>query len=447
MATLYGRSTDGSDADGGTTWALAKATVSGLSAIDAAGDTCWLSQVHNESVASSSNAWAGTNANPTKVLCGNDATQPPTVPTTGAVVTVSGTTFTWTGAATAYGIQFTFSSASSWAAIFNGLTAFAQVFDTCKFFYTGNAAGSTLGFGSGTAAGQSRTELLNCQFKLANAGQRINADRDIFIRGGSWASGGTNPTGVFTLGSTGRPTTLVVEGFDFSNLGTTVNLIQAITEGSCKAIFRYVKVPASWTGSLVASGAIKLGNRIEMHNFDSGDTNYKLWIEDYAGTIRDETTIVRTGGASDGTTQMTWKMTTSANAGYPVTKLESPERAIWKEVVGSAITCTVQVVHDSQGAGSGSKVQDDEWWLEVQSLNTSGVPLSSFTIDAKASVVAAAANQTDSTDTWVTTGLTTPVKQALSVTFTPQEKGYLLWKVCGAKASKTVYADAKMTVT
>lgn len=37
MADLYVRSTDGSDTDNGTTWALAKAGLSGAAGIDAVG--------------------------------------------------------------------------------------------------------------------------------------------------------------------------------------------------------------------------------------------------------------------------------------------------------------------------------------------------------------------------------------------------------------------------
>jgi len=37
MTQLYVRSTDGSDSDNGTTWALAKATATGAAAIEAAG--------------------------------------------------------------------------------------------------------------------------------------------------------------------------------------------------------------------------------------------------------------------------------------------------------------------------------------------------------------------------------------------------------------------------
>ena len=184
-----------------------------------------------------------------------------------------------------------------------------------------------------------------------------------------------------------------------------------------------------------------------MHNCDSGDTNYRLWAENYKGSIKSETTIVRTSGSSDGTTSLAWKMSTSANAEYPTIVLYSPERAIWNETTGSAKTLTVEIVHDSQGAGSGSKFQDDEIWLEVMYLGTSGFPLGTWITDAKADVLATAANQADSSVTWTTTGLATPVKQALSVTFTPQEKGHFIYRIAMAKASKTCYVDPMATVT
>jgi len=178
-----------------------------------------------------------------------------------------------------------------------------------------------------------------------------------------------------------------------------------------------------------------------MHNCDNADTNYRLWVEDYAGSIKSETTIVRSGGASDGTTSLSWKMASSANAEYPVVVLESPEIVQWNDTTGSAITVTVEVITDNV------TLKDDECWLEVQYLGTSGYPLSVFINDCKANVLAGNNPQDTSTETWTTTGLTTPTKQKLSVTFTPQEKGFLHAVVKLAKASTTVYVDPLLVVT
>ena len=175
-----------------------------------------------------------------------------------------------------------------------------------------------------------------------------------------------------------------------------------------------------------------------------------MWVEDYAGNVKDESTIVKTGGASDdGSATISWKMTSVANTEYPIHVLRSPEIWVPNIATGSAKTLTVEFVHDTnvaagQGAGASFAFQDDEVWLEVSYQGTSGFPLAVLASDAKANVLATAADQTSSSATWTPTGL---VKQSLSVTFTPQEKGVFIARICVGKASKTIYVDPLVTVS
>ena len=90
---------------------------------------------------------------------------------------------------------------------------------------------------------------------------------------------------------------------------------------------------------------------------------------------------------------------------------------------------------------------DQQIWLEVQYLGTSGFPLGAFIDDAAADYLAVASNQTASSVAWTTTGLTNPNKQKLSVTFTPQEKGFIHAVVKVAMASKTVFICPKLEIT
>lgn len=449
MANRYVRSTDGSDADNGSTWALADATGAGSFAGDAAGDTTWLSQSHAESTAGAVTfACAGTNGTPSRLLCGNDAAEPPTALATTATVTVStNAAMSINGSLYCYGVTFI----SNGMITLNGAaTNNYQVFENCSFQLT--QAGSAGVFNSAAANNNGyRTELINCTFKPSNAGNIHVIAADTVIRGGSFLSGSAALTSVFRPQQDRTHCSLDCSGFDFSNLGSTVNLFYGTGIASGKFVVRDCKLPASWTGLLVASGLVGSGERFEMHNCDSGDTQYRLWVEDYAGSTKSETTIIRTGGASDGTTGLAWKMVSSANAEYPLIKLESPEIMQWNTTL-SSITATVEIVHDTnvaggQGAGTGSRFQDDEVWLEVMYLGTSGYPLGTWTRDCKADVLATAADQADSTEAWTTTGLTTPQKQKLSVTFTPAEIGYIVARVVVAKASKTIYVCPKMTVS
>jgi hypothetical protein len=180
----------------------------------------------------------------------------------------------------------------------------------------------------------------------------------------------------------------------------------------------------------------------ELFNSDSTDTNYRLEKKTQFGTITHETTIVGGAGATDGTTAISWKMVSNADAEWNHQTLDSPEIVRWNETTGSAITVTVDILHDSA-----TNLTDKGIWLGVQYLGTSGFPLGSFVSDAAANYLASAADQASSSATWTTTGMSNPNKQKLSVTFTPQEKGFIHGVVKMALASKTAYVDPVLQVS
>jgi hypothetical protein len=213
------------------------------------------------------------------------------------------------------------------------------------------------------------------------------------------------------------------------------------TSGNARLLVRNCKLPASWSGS-IGFGTPGPGSVFELYNCDSADTNYRLEKKTEFGTITHETTVVKTGGASDGTTTLSWKMVSNADAEWNHQTLDSPEIVKWNETTGSSVTVTVDIIHDSV-----TNITDQQIWLEVQYLGTSGRPLSLFVDDAAADYITAAADQTDSSSTWTTTGLTNPNTQKLNVTFTPQEKGFIHAVVKLAVASKTVYIDPELVVT
>ena len=82
-----------------------------------------------------------------------------------------------------------------------------------------------------------------------------------------------------------------------------------------------------------------------------------------------------------------------------------------------------------------------EIWVEVEYRDTSGSRRSVEITDHRATLLTTAADQTTSSATWTTTGLTNPNKQKLAVTFTPQVAGYSVARIVLAKPSKTVYVD------
>lgn len=438
MTTLYLRSTDGSDSDGGTTWALAKATLGGIAAIDGAGDTIYLSQVHSESTGTAfTYTGAGTLASPQKLLCGNDAAEPPTALATGAVVacTAASGTNALNGSFYAYGITWRYASTLQLGA---GATNCFQHFDNCTFDCTG--VGSSGHFDAAQDNDAVHILMSNCNFKFTNAANYIQLGQHFEIRGGTVLSGTATPNPLFKMPADRTLTRAVIEGVDFSNFASTLVLCSGAGVPAARVVIRNCKLPASWTGTLT-SAAPPLSQRFEMYNCASSNINYALWIEDYAGTIKHETTIVKTSGATDGTTPLAWKMTSTANAKYPSIPLVSGEIVKWNDTTGSALTATIDIIHDSL-----TNLTESEVWIEVQYQGSSGGPVSTLITDAPAGVLTAATDQTASTATWTTTGLTNPNKQKLSVTFTPQAKGFITAKVMLAKSSKTIYVDPLLQV-
>lgn len=442
MANRYVRSTDGSDADNGSTWALADATLTGSAAGDSAGDVVYVSDNHSESTASAlSFAWAGTATSPTRVLCGDDAAEPPTALATTAIVAATGAnsiTFITSAVGYVYYYGLTFRAGSGASSSSGFLSGGVCVWEGCGIEIVTTAASQYTNLASGSSA---FGRAVNCAFKFAAAtqGLAVSSGGNLSIIDGSIASGGTSPTS-FLIGAAANGAKVQVSGFDFSNADAAINMSdQAGTNITVK--FIDCKLPASWSGSL-HSGTPAVGAVFEMFNCDSGDTNYRYRRATQCGTMQEETTIIRTGGASDGTTGLSYKMVSNANAEYPMLTLDSPEIVRWNDTTGSSITATIEFVHDSATA-----LKDDEVWMEVRYLGTSGTPLALFVNDCKADVLAAAADQTDSSETWTTTGMANPNTRKMSVSFTPNERGFIHAVVKLAKASTTVYFCPRVDLT
>ncbi len=441
MADIYVRSTDGDNADDGSTWALAKADLTGAAAIDSNGDTIWVSDAHAESTASSiSFSWAtGTILAYTRILCGDDAAEPPTsLATTGTVTTTGTSNITIQGSGSyvyVYGLSFHCGTGAGSPILTLSAASGLAVYEDCNFII--NATGSSSEIDIRTLNGV--TVLKNCGFRFGAAGQGIEIADEVYIYGGSILSGGTSPTNFIRTAD--NNTTLRMEGFDFSNASSGLQIANQGTTENLKVQLVNCKMPSSWTGTLNGQTSDH-GTEFSLYNSDSTDTNYRLIVENQIGDIEHETTLVKDSGASDGTTQISWKMTGNTAPLWNHQTLESPEIVKWNGIVGSAITVTVDILHDSV-----TNLQDDEIWLEVQYLGTSGFPLSLFIDDAAADYLATPADQATSSATWTTTGMTNPNEQQLSVTFTPQEKGFIHAKVHLALASKTVYVDPELQVS
>lgn len=448
MADKYLRSTTGSDANDGNSWATAWATLKFAMETAAAGDTIFVSQAHAETpaVTVTTITGLGTVVSPQRILCVNDSTG---ALTTGATITTTGgNDVTFAGSFYMEGLAFNTGSGTSdgftgWAF---GTAACVQVLKNCALRLGGNNASCRITIGPTTSGSNLGREVrfVDCVYRFVNSGQGFAIRAPFYVDGGSIESGSTALSGSgLCAGFERTPAIVVFRGVDLTNLGNSGNLAGPGSVGNPPCVdIRFIncKMPASWAGGAF-SGTPQVGSRLIAANCDGGDTNYRIVVQDYTGTLTSETTVVRTGGASDGATPISWRMTPDSSVNFPLEVLRSLDITAWNETTGTPRTATVEIITD------GVTLNDDEAWLEIMHLGTSGFPLGSIISDCKANVLATAAAQTSSTAAWTTTGLASPVKQRLSVTFTPQEKGLIVARVCLARPSTTVFVCPKLTIT
>ncbi len=437
MANGYVRSTDGANADDGLTWANADLDLAGATAADAAGDTTYVSQVHAESTTGAIViASAGTLTNPNKILCASDATgEPPTTSaTTGTVTSTSNITIT--GCVYIKGLTFNVGSGSSATASFlaAGSTTNNQFYENVdvKLLTTGFSA---VQFGDDVRSDSVRVGVKNFRVRFGSTAHRVKLECSFKWDGGAVITGGFTPTSIFNFGARGMGD-MQISNVDFSVLGAAVHIFERASGNAFLVKIRNCTLPTSWTGSLWNAAPQYPGHRAEMANCYSGSFKYRVWLWDYMGQARDNTVVVRTGGASDDAVPFSVKLTTTADAKYPLFGFDGGDIIYFADTT-SAVTLKVFIVHDSQGAGSGGALRTDEIGVKV---NFPGGYTDTFKVDP----IATGTDYTTSSETWTTTGLTTPVKQEISVTFTPTSKGVVRLTPVLFGASKTVYYCPKV---
>jgi hypothetical protein len=442
MTLRYVRSGAGGAATGAD-WANAYLTLAAAMTASAAGDTIYVSEDHAESSASAQTmASPGTAAAPVLVTCVNHSGSVPPVSadlrTTATVSTTGGNAIGFTGDFCEYeGITFTSGNTSTNAtmSILTNAVNKSIRFKNCAL-RLGNTNSSSFIQMSSSSAGGSSIELDNTTVQFGNASQSINLVGDLIWKNTPSAiTGATLPTTLFTF-SNARGASADLRGVDVSALGSGKTIFGAISGLiALQASMIDCKIDSAVT--LCGTPLGKGSGGLDYTRVDSGGTNYKHGRIRFAGTQTEEATIVRTGGASDGTTTISWKIVTTANCNQYV-PYESLPIAIWNDTVGSSVTATVQGIW-----GGGAVPNNDDIWGEVEYLGASGSPLASFVNNGKADSLASNAGLSAGSGTWG--GSTT--KFQLAVTFTPQQKGWIFFRVRAAKASSTFYIDPKITLT
>ncbi len=404
----------------------------------AGGDRVFVSSDHAETQAATLTITSPSSTgatNPCTVISVSRAgSVPPVVAdiTNGASVTTTGTnTMTISGDAYYQGVTFSCATGSSGALLtLGGASVFKQFYKNCGFVIGQTASGSWMTIG---ATGGGRFVWDNCTANFAAVGQGFNISSQSLFEWKNTASPlpGSVPTTLFA--SSGQQG-MLIRGVDLSALGSG-KTICAGTSSMARCVFENCKLGASVTVSTMPSTTYN--NTCDLINCDSGATGYRNEWYRREGTVTTETTITRTGGASDGIQAVSWKTVSNSNATvYQV--LELAPISQWNILTGTSHTATIEIV-------SSASLNNDDIWLELEYLGSSSSPISSGGNSTVATRLTANAAVTTSTAAW-NSSPATPVYQKLQVTFTPQLAGLVIARVKLAKPSTTVYVDPLITI-
>jgi hypothetical protein len=293
-----------------------------------------------------------------------------------------------------------------------------------------------LGASGGLYVGFKNTDIIFSGASGAN--QFIRSGNDIFEwRGGTLTHTEASPVALFDQSNFLSET--LISGVDLSDITSAIFDLNDLAE-------QRAKVHHCLLNSSVAITTGTINNRstqILVSGCDdtTGNNLYRLDYTDFWGSTVHDDAIYRNDGASDGTTNISWKMVSTANAREFSEPTKSSDIIARVDSTGEK-TFTVHVNWDDA-----TDLDDDEIWLEIEFLEASADTDSAFADDRMADITATPAAQATSTEAWTGTGgFTNENKQQLDVTVTVNRVGPVIARVCLAKPSTTVYVDPKLEI-
>ena len=343
-----------------------------------------------------------------------------------------------------YGVSFSAANFDQWQ---NSASSDGRViFRECTFTKTGGGAAFT-------AAGDFHWTFYDTTFNVNGTGGLFDLDREGHIIMHCCTATGTAAQNITTFNSDGVATLhLEWDSCDFSGLASATNdLINITAEANVQGRIYNCRLPTGMDIIDRTTGNPGFALDLECIFTDDGSTtDPRVNIQQHTsfGLTETDTTRVRTGGASDGTTDFSWRMTLDANA-TPIPAVfghRSPSMSIYVEG-GTATTITVNVAHDGIGDGTAGDLTDQEFWISGDRPD-SATP--SFAAGGLISTVSTgtATDLANNAAVWSGTGVGTT--QEASITFTPAESGYVNLRAYFAPVDQTgvsVNIDPLIVVT
>lgn len=224
-------------------------------------------------------------------------------------------------------------------------------------------------------------------------------------------------------------------GVDISALTGTLMANNSST-GHLKLLLDSCRIASGLTRYATPTSNQVANDEIELVNSYDG-TNVINERYTAAGTVTTDRSTYLSGGTQDDIGNYSLKLVSSTRSDFATLTLDSFWLDVENTVIGASKTATVEII-------SSGSLNNNDIRLLLEYMGTSGNPIASF-VDSFMTLTTTAA-LASSSNTW-NSPPSTPQKQLLQVTFTPQVAGRVRGLVRLGKVSTTVWVNPQVTIT
>lgn len=413
------------------TWAKAATAFATAVTQEAAGDDIFLATDHSEAPTTITYAFSGTNAAKSRVISTERAGSTYSRASAAQIAQTGANDTTITGWVKFYGVYFRVGDDFI-------ITAASTSYQFEDSTIEATGSGSTVNIGTSGVTNHVTFNGVDVDLSSASGGNGFSISTAALFSwiGGTLSFGGT-PLPATLFSTPTRASNIDIRDVDLSSLTTII----FSTSSTTAPLVGKISNCKLGVGVALYNSIGRPGTEVTMFGCDdaTGNDLYRMQRATYYGDVTQDDATYRDSGASDGTTNISWKMVSNANAIEYSESLISGWISGWVNSTGST-TFTIEMLSDNV------TYQDDEIWIEIELLDDSASTQGAIFNDRMATILSTPANQATSTEAW-TEALGTPVKQKLSTTQTVNRVGPFRARVHLAKASSTAYVDPKVELS
>lgn len=431
--TKYLRSSDGSDGDNGTTWALAYATLAYALSQVSAGDTICVDDDHSESLAAPSLTNVGSATNPVKIIVvTTDTTTPvstypgsPNYTMTSGTLKLQGNLYFWGMNLLLYdglflqgthGAEATFEKSKIVDQVSDDGSGFSTWCDICNFIFID-------------------TDIGDASFRLMYDGR-------IIWKGGTYISTSTEYDYLIHAYTEGGE--IDIEGVDLSQwAGSTALVNTALSTNISDLRVKIInsRLPSSYTAFSGSSYNTVVDGEIVINGSGNTDEYYNIEDKQLAGGVSVSTSVYRSGGATyDGTNGFSVRLDTTSSALEGFVCVRRKLTSYGGVDSTSTANAAVHITYDSASAWDNS-----DFFIDIKYPNATNEAYGNWVSTAPSPLndTPSTSSFTDvsGTETWNgTSGFSNPREETVDVDFTGAEGLIEIW-VNFCKPSSTIYVD------